>query len=253
MIQDMLEKTTFVASRGAPVEGIRLVKSMYYIGVAECTFNIHVGLFFDGTGNNYYRDKKDFSHTNVARLFDAYLDLPDDGLYRIYVPGVGTIFPEIGELEESPKKGGGLGWGCEQRILFGLLAVLNSIHQRAFGINNLMFTEDQIRILCTRSTARDEQELAILRPLGMAQGLMSNDTPQMLLKHLVRQLADKLNDPANKVKVGECMIDVFGFSRGAAQARVFCNWLQQILSGGKLAGVIVQIRFVGLFDTVTFL
>lgn len=43
---------------------------------------------------------------------------------------------------------------------------------------------------------------------------------------------------------------MFGFSRGAAQARVFCNWLDQILVGGKLAGVIVHLRFLGIMDTV---
>src|SRR5690606_13112585 len=38
--------------------------------------------------------------------------------------------------------------------------------------------------------------------------------------------------------------------RGAAQARVFCNWLLQLMPDGKLCGVPATIRFLGIFDTV---
>ncbi|MFJ2990686.1 T6SS phospholipase effector Tle1-like catalytic domain-containing protein [Collimonas sp. NPDC087041] len=208
-----------------------------------------VGLFFDGTNNNMDRDKPGMGHTNVVRLYDAYWDKPEEGLYRQYVPGVGTIFTEIGERGESPKLGSGLAWGCEERILFGLLTVLDSIHLRAFKTS--MFTDKQIRVLCTRDIVSDQQEKTYLLPLGMEYGLKTDDTPKELLKKLVAQLEQKFKDPSNKVKIGECMVDVFGFSRGAAQARVFCTWLNEILTDGKLAGVIVQLRFVGLFDTVS--
>lgn len=55
-------------------------------------------------------------------------------------------------------------------------------------------------------------------------------------------------------------ISVFGFSRGATEARVFVNWLQSLcrldakLSGKtgamSLGGFPVQFDFLGLFDTV---
>ncbi|SPA10716.1 conserved hypothetical protein [Cupriavidus taiwanensis] len=49
-------------------------------------------------------------------------------------------------------------------------------------------------------------------------------------------------------------LHVFGFSRGAAQARVFCNWLRNACdaNGEKLSlcGIPVQVDFLGLFDTV---
>ena len=48
----------------------------------------------------------------------------------------------------------------------------------------------------------------------------------------------------------EVFIDVFGFSRGAAQARVFCNWLDECFEGEALAGVKTHMRFLGIFDTV---
>ncbi|MGL4603655.1 MAG: T6SS phospholipase effector Tle1-like catalytic domain-containing protein, partial [Iodobacter sp.] len=44
-------------------------------------------------------------------------------------------------------------------------------------------------------------------------------------------------------------ISVFGFSRGAAEARVFCSWLQKYYSDG-IAGIPLKIDFLGLFDTV---
>ena len=44
---------------------------------------------------------------------------------------------------------------------------------------------------------------------------------------------------------------MFGFSRGAAQARVFCNWLTDALdSDSSLCGIPLQVDFLGIFDTV---
>ena len=63
-------------------------------------------------------------------------------------------------------------------------------------------------------------------------------------------LAQKINEKKHP-KLMEVFIDVFGFSRGAAQARVFCNWLAECFEGDTLAGVRTHIRFLGIFDTVT--
>jgi hypothetical protein len=50
----------------------------------------------------------------------------------------------------------------------------------------------------------------------------------------------------------EGLIDVFGFSRGAAAARAFVNQLHRIgrLSPGAFGGIALRVRFIGLFDTV---
>lgn len=50
---------------------------------------------------------------------------------------------------------------------------------------------------------------------------------------------------ANQDKDGPRIIDVFGFSRGAALARDFINQIH-----AKLAGKVTEVGFVGLFDTV---
>lgn len=130
----------------APIAGITPVKPSQYIDPGKCEALLHIGLFFDGTNNNIEIDKPNFGHSNVARLADAYPeDLPND-IYPIYIPGVGTPFPEIGEMGKSTL-GSAFAFGCE--------------------------------------------------------------------------------------------------------ARVFCHWLDRLLTGGKLAGVPIRLRFVGLMDTVT--
>jgi hypothetical protein len=76
-----------------------------------CASMIHVGIFFDGTDNNRERDKVEVlektqdpnkcSHSNVAVLYDTHRDDPANGYFAYYIPGVGTRFKEIGEMEES--------------------------------------------------------------------------------------------------------------------------------------------------------
>jgi hypothetical protein len=56
-------------------------------------------------------------------------------------------------------------------------------------------------------------------------------------------------------KVTSINVAVFGFSRGAAQARTFANWMEGLLTRGDgggptLAGVPFRLYFMGLFDTV---
>ncbi|WP_181358723.1 MULTISPECIES: DUF2235 domain-containing protein [unclassified Stenotrophomonas] len=55
-------------------------------------------------------------------------------------------------------------------------------------------------------------------------------------------------------RVDRIRISVFGFSRGATEARVFCNWLGDACDPApgplRLCGIPVQIDFIGLFDTV---
>lgn len=92
---------------------------------SECQGQVHVGIYFDGTGNNRdwpgtYISGKTRSresqrarngHSNVARLYDAALTDLDGGFFKYYVPGVGTPFEEVGDTSEE---GDTLGGGCSQ-------------------------------------------------------------------------------------------------------------------------------------------
>jgi uncharacterized protein (DUF2235 family) len=244
-------------SATAPIAAIRLVEPTCVNDAAKCEVTMNVGIFFDGTNNNADRDTSKLGHTNVVRLHDAYQVDPLNGYFRKYIPGVGTEFPEIREEGES-SLGSGFAIGCEERVLFGLLFVLNAIHARVFR-NMPLFSEMQIVALCRNVSIEDRkrpiEETEALQSLGLLYGLrtpgVSDDNQaerEKILKGLVARLERKLL--GRKPKVTECFIDVIGFSRGAAQARVFCSWLDAILSGGKLAGVIVHFRFLGVMDTV---
>jgi uncharacterized protein (DUF2235 family) len=57
-----------------------------------------------------------------------------------------------------------------------------------------------------------------------------------------------------KPAVEQINLSVFGFSRGAAQARTFVNWLFEVCEqkdgGWTLAGIPLRLQFLGIFDTV---
>jgi len=66
--------------------------------VGSCLQQLWLTFFFDGTGNNMAADQGTLKHSNVARLFNVHV--PDDsakGIYRVYIPGVGTYFREVGD------------------------------------------------------------------------------------------------------------------------------------------------------------
>ncbi|WP_158635742.1 DUF2235 domain-containing protein [Vulcaniibacterium tengchongense] len=57
-----------------------------------------ISIFFDGTGNNREADEPMHRDSNVARPYRAREDdNPAEGIYRIYLPGIGTDFREIGD------------------------------------------------------------------------------------------------------------------------------------------------------------
>jgi len=64
----------------------------------SCLQRLWLSFFFDGTGNNMDADQGTLKHSNVARLYNAHApDDPTEGRYRIYIPGVGTYFREVGD------------------------------------------------------------------------------------------------------------------------------------------------------------
>jgi len=235
----------------APSAGIKKIVSERGYDFKKCEASVNIGLFFDGTNNNRDRDQPSRSETNVVRLHSAYIDDQTTGMSAVYIPGVGTKFPEIGENEES-KLGTGCAFGCEGRVIFGILSVFNALHRRGSG--NDLISKDCILALCRNSlnvtNPADQENLA---KLGIHSGLLqmnvgSNNIRREFLTRQAQNLEGKIKE--GKPRVVECFLDVFGFSRGAAEARVFCSWLNEILVDGCLAGVPLHFRFVGIFDTV---
>lgn len=65
-----------------------------------CHLKAWISLFFDGTGNHRERDFPK-SHSNVAALFDAHQDKPDEGIIRLYYEGLGRAFSFRERYEET--------------------------------------------------------------------------------------------------------------------------------------------------------
>lgn len=230
---------------------------------------LHIGVFFDGTGNNMLEHEAIQKSSNVARLFRSYPDDPLLGYSPIYIPGVGTPFPEIGE-EKASGSGAGFGAGGDGRINYGLLHVLNVIHRLVSPSNRPFVAADAVKALCrngkrTRSTSRGETRLsplahpddeAALRAVAMHEkgGLLLDNYAQAPMRtaffqQASRAIAEKISTIA-KPKPIEIFFDVFGFSRGAVEARTFCTWLLEVCQGDTFCGIKASIRFLGLFDSV---
>lgn len=141
-----------------------------------CPWIMRIGVFFDGTGNNKENDRAGNKMSNIAKLFDSYLER-DDNLNlvkykRVYKNGVGTVDGEDDEIS-----GLALGKGGIERV-----------HEA------------------------------------------------------IKDVADFFD---SKPCAKEFIVDVFGFSRGAALARHFINELHD-----RAAGPDVKVGFAGLYDTV---
>jgi hypothetical protein len=222
--------------------------------VSTCQGQVWVSIFFDGTGNNRGWQEPDQSqtqlqrngHSNVARLFDAHHQDSKKGLFRVYVPGVGTPFPEIGENGGwatlwgwlTSYGGGGMGRYGADRINWAILQVLNSVHQ--------YLTEADLIPSGTLATIVDNVSSSV-ENLGF-QG----PARRMVFNYWQEKLAAVVK--SNQRKVTQINLALFGFSRGSATARACANWIAQIAEadggGYSLAGVPVRTYFMGVFDTV---
>ena len=208
----------------------------------SCSGQVHVGLFFDGTGNNKRLDYDSLppeqrKHSNVVRIFQAHRDRPGGGFFRHYIPGVGTPFPQIGDANHPDglwPGGSAFAERGEHRIVWGLLQLINSVHGYVHGNPLIQVGQDST----------------------IANNLASVGTPGVMRRVALRTWQDKLKAALEgaKPKVEQINVSVFGFSRGAAESRAFCNWLFEVCEqeggGWTFAGIPLRVSFLGIFDTV---
>ncbi|MDW5417096.1 DUF2235 domain-containing protein [Iodobacter sp. CM08] len=211
-----------------------------------------IGIFFDGTNNNMIRDEKDYSHSNIVRLFKVHKTsqqedmLLKDGCYAIYVPGVGTRFKANKEYRETAD-GKAMAKGGQARILYALFHVYNAVY-KAINNNSDWLDEEGIAKKIEQYKRDVEQQ--------------NNYDPQMRRERPNRKtwfadLREELNAKLQEVRSAKpkpaiplIRVSVFGFSRGAIEARAFCCWLDAALDHGTLCGIPLEINFLGLFDSV---
>ena len=219
---------------------------------SECQGQIHVNIFFDGTGNNrdwngtFVTGKKRSTqtqlqrngHSNVARLYDVRLNEQENGFFGYYVPGVGTPFPEVDDNNQEGDTAGGAAalYGAD-RINWAVLQIFNAVH----------------RYLKKTDLIPNEEAKSLVKKMSK-MSLLEGPLRRALLKAKARSLEDVVK--GNQRRVKSINISVFGFSRGAAQARAFVHRLYEIAEvwgngcGYNVAGVPMQINFLGIFDTV---
>jgi len=240
-----------------------------------CCKTLHISLFFDGTGNNLNHDLyiADPKHpTNIARLFRATIgqgyagglasktaELLDargsgeDKYYKYYIPGVGTPFPEVNDLDFS-MMGLAAATQGEDRINWGLLRIIDAL-KRTMGLDTL--SDDE-------SWSAVDKMATSMASFGLTGAANRFETFQSLLKEMTPDL-QKARVPVEpgKPKLLGIKLYVYGFSRGAAAARAFVNWLSELLpkpEEGKdkpeqclaVEGLKIplSVEFLGLLDTV---
>ncbi len=238
----------------------------------NCCQELFFGVFFDGTNNNRNRDKPSFSQSNVVRLHDVFpQNKQTEGFFPIYAPGVGTKFDDIADTGE----GDDLVWGetdrrrglafaekGEARIVWALLQVLNGL-SRYFAKADLRDTAQYKKLANDLTEANAPLWAKALNPAAstaaewlLKRRLIDNRRNE-ILGELCRELEQKVAAARRlrpNPKVLGIRLSVFGFSRGAAMARVFSNWfldMCEAASGSqKLCGLDVDFDFLGIFDTV---
>ena len=225
----------------------------------SCQKEIRFGLFFDGTGNNRFTDEKKTKVylkrlnadnydpqqlqkttsylSNVAKLFLLFDENNENSLYKEYIPGVGTPFSA--NDEGKPNEGEGsifgsaFGYGGNARICYAFWKLYSIIIEK----------EEIKNIIPWNKSDRAEK--------------VENDVdtfPEYLNQHLRETIEKSRREKRKTSKVSKIILYVFGFSRGAAEARSFVNRLSR-LSGSsaaqlKFGGIDVEVKFMGIFDTV---
>ncbi|WP_043199057.1 T6SS phospholipase effector Tle1-like catalytic domain-containing protein [Pseudomonas putida] len=237
-----------------------------------CCQTLHISLFFDGTGNNLSNDLYESAvphPTNIARLFRASIgdghaggtmhsgkarwltDAAGTGgnqYFKYYMPGVGTPFPEVGDLDYTSD---GLAFARrgEERINWGLLMVIDAL-RRILGLPRL-----------------DDATLkAAVEAMGTWRGtewIMGRANRGSVFRRELKALEEPLRRALSALPPGQptlvgMKLYVYGFSRGAAAARAFVNWFNQLLAPKEPSPTLqisslklpVSIEYLGLLDTV---
>ncbi|WP_371850735.1 phospholipase effector Tle1 domain-containing protein [Pseudoduganella violaceinigra] len=165
----------------------------------------------------------------------------DKGVFRFYMPGLGTPFPEIKELTET-QDGKAFGKGGQPRIIWALLQVLNATYGVVNG-GKVLRTDGQVGDLANDHNQNVGQSSTDV------YGQQTTITHKSWFEPHIAELASKLKN-TKKPEIPSLTLSVFGFSRGAAEAAAFCHMFDELLVDNKLAGIPATISFLGVFDTV---
>ncbi|MEW7855799.1 DUF2235 domain-containing protein [Pseudomonas chlororaphis] len=224
-----------------------------------CCKALHVSMIFDGTNNNNDADSASTpsSCSNMARLYHASLGSDDttrgEGYFSYYSPGVGTVFPDIREF--TPSNMGLMGAsGGENRINWGLTRMIAALKDALPGQDPLSLADTQALVDAMATNWYGHVFSAGL----LENGEKKREAAMRPYMDDLEKVLKQRQDSEEKPHILAMRLYVYGFSRGAAQARTFANWLQALTrsQGGngkveyRFAGLPISIEFLGICDTV---
>jgi len=110
-LRDAVDQSTTLMAEPAPKLKVQSLAASLATVAAQasksppspsCQQRLWLSFFFDGTGNNLDADVGTVKHSNVAKLFRVHKgnEKDDDSIndiYKIYIPGVGTYFRDVGD------------------------------------------------------------------------------------------------------------------------------------------------------------
>ncbi|MFI8982868.1 T6SS phospholipase effector Tle1-like catalytic domain-containing protein [Ectopseudomonas khazarica] len=221
-----------------------------------CCKALHISLCFDGTNNHEPSDSiaDPICTSNVARLYHASIEKTEKGFFRYYSPGVGTVFEEIKEY--LPSQAGLIGAsGGEDRINWGLTRLIAALKEtlKEAGQEPLSIAQTQalVEAMATNWAA------SVLSGGILENGAHKRKAAMQPYEDELANLLEQRRNSGEKPEILALRLYVYGFSRGAAQARAFANWLMELTrqqkgetSEYRFAGLPISIEFLGLFDTV---
>lgn len=262
----------------------------------SCKTNLFFGFFFDGTKNNYIKANASNNHSNVARLYDCYPGksvpgvLPTDTdwqhnpsrythFFKVYVPGVSSPFKEVGDSGEGldDMTGAAAGRRGEHRIIWALVQAINNVHR--YFLNSPLISQGEVDEIIKHVHLNKRARSVMVGRLptfgagpregesragvdGAARTYFEKDL-RNLHAAVSKHWPDKRTGRPAKIDpavVKTVYVSVFGFSRGATQARAFTNWFLSLCeldaqlcgkTGGRtLGGFKVEFDFLGIYDTV---
>ncbi|KTC12260.1 hypothetical protein AO391_24740, partial [Pseudomonas marginalis ICMP 9505] len=245
-----------------------------------CMQIVTITLCFDGTNNHEPSDSLALpsTTTNVARLYHASVGRDDseaaeqDGFYRYYMQGVGTEFKEIGEFKPD-SQGLTMSTGGENRINWGLTRLIDALKRacdekplkvpEAYALVQKMgtsLTEDAFGASIFKNSYTRRREV-LAQPLAELKSQIDAATRrrEVLAQPLaeLKSQIDAAHTAKSIPKIMAIRLFIYGFSRGAAEARAFATWLEALtkveVEGETcylFVGLPIKIVFMGLFDTV---
>ncbi|MBS3828298.1 T6SS phospholipase effector Tle1-like catalytic domain-containing protein [Proteus mirabilis] len=206
----------------------------------SCVKSLHISFFFDGTNNNKNNDKSSTPRhpTNIAKLYDT-THRDEREYFAYYMPGVGTPFPEIREFQYS-SEGLKYATGGENRINWAIMMLTDALIRAL-----------KLEVYTDSDYAQFVNEMATNWVMNNGQ-----DKRQRILEKIAteKQLLAKIE--TTKPRILGLKLFVYGFSRGAAEARAFIHFLSQLIDTRldkqrpTLFGLPISIEFLGILDTV---